>query len=341
MMIENPKISIIVPVFNTEKFLQKTLQSVLDQTFTDWELICVDDGSTDSSPNILKEFSLKDPRVKLYHKENSGKASVPFNLGLSHSKGNYVFAMGCDDYISENCLECAFKRALETGADAIIPDMQYTHPFFSQKNRRIEGVYGDRNIVLTNREAVVLSLNWQIHAFAFWRGDLLRRIKFDEEGMNGDQFSVRVLMFNSNKIVFCEGTYFYVQHTKSITKKISIKLFDVIRTNEKLLLIIKKQQFESDVIEHFELLCLTMIFMRYLLFKKHVNDFSANDQIKIQEIIKKSFLKTNLANCRKGIKFKKGYVKKTIFFMMSINYFCFKMLAQIIFRSNILSNRLN
>ena len=92
------KLSVIVPVFNTEKYLNRCIDSILSQTFNDFELILIDDGSTDSSPIICDEYAKKDKRVRVFHKENGG-VSRARNLGIDNSFGEDVSFIDSDDFI--------------------------------------------------------------------------------------------------------------------------------------------------------------------------------------------------------------------------------------------------
>ena len=100
MGLHNPTISVIVPVYNTEKYLQHCIDSVLAQTFTDFELILVDDGSTDSSPAICDEYAKKDIRVRVFHKENGGVSSAR-NVGIEKAEGEWICFVDGDDYICD------------------------------------------------------------------------------------------------------------------------------------------------------------------------------------------------------------------------------------------------
>ena len=91
-----PYFSIIIPVFNVAPYLRECLDSVLSQTFTDWEAICVDDGSTDGSGAILDEYAAKDKRFRVVHKENEG-VSVARNVGLDLANGEYILFLDSDD----------------------------------------------------------------------------------------------------------------------------------------------------------------------------------------------------------------------------------------------------
>lgn len=117
-------VSVIIPVYNVEKFLSETIQSVLDQTFTDFELILVNDGSTDGSSEIGKKYQKKDSRVKYFSQNNSG-VSVARNLGLSYATGEYVFFMDSDDTIDKQFIETSYKSAKEQNSDFTIVGDHY------------------------------------------------------------------------------------------------------------------------------------------------------------------------------------------------------------------------
>lgn len=101
--------SIIVPAYNCEKYLEKTIINVLGQTYTNFELIIVNDGSKDKTYNIMKEYQLKDKRVKIYNKKNTG-AGLTRNYGLSKAKGQYIFFLDADDLIEDNTLELLYNK---------------------------------------------------------------------------------------------------------------------------------------------------------------------------------------------------------------------------------------
>lgn len=100
----NPKISIIVPVYNVEKYLHRCLNSIIVQTFTNWECILVDDGSFDDSGNICEEYKVKDSRFKVVHKKNGGVSSAR-NYGIKSAKGEWIYFSDSDDELYPDCLE--------------------------------------------------------------------------------------------------------------------------------------------------------------------------------------------------------------------------------------------
>ena len=94
-----PKVSIILPVYNVEKYLSQCLDSIVNQTLKDFECICINDGSPDNSLAILKEYASKDSRIKIINQENKGQSSAR-NVGMNFSKGKYIAFIDSDDWIS-------------------------------------------------------------------------------------------------------------------------------------------------------------------------------------------------------------------------------------------------
>lgn len=114
-----PKISVIIPIYNTEKYLSECLNSVLNQTFEDIEVICIDDGSTDKSLEILNKFAKQDPRIKILKQQNQ-YAGVARNNGLKIANGDYIFFVDSDDYIIHETLQLLYDKITSTDSDISI-----------------------------------------------------------------------------------------------------------------------------------------------------------------------------------------------------------------------------
>ena len=110
--------SVIVPVYKVEKYLENCINSALNQTFEDFELILVDDGSPDGCPEICESFKEKDNRVKVIHKPNGGLASAR-RAGIKIAEGDYILNLDSDDMIEKDTLECAYKIIKDTGSDIV------------------------------------------------------------------------------------------------------------------------------------------------------------------------------------------------------------------------------
>ena len=112
-----PSISVIVPVYQAEKFLRDCVESVRQQTFSDWELLLVDDGCTDGSPAICDELARTDDRIRVFHKERNSGVSETRNLGLDHARGRSIAFLDADDRYEPRCLETLWDLRERSGAD--------------------------------------------------------------------------------------------------------------------------------------------------------------------------------------------------------------------------------
>lgn len=122
----NPKVSVIIPVYNVETYLRQCLDSVCAQTLKEIEIICVDDGSTDSSPDILKEYAQKDARIRILSQKNAG-AGAARNYGLRESNGEYLSFLDSDDFFEPDMLEEAYKSIEEYNADFVVFESDQYH----------------------------------------------------------------------------------------------------------------------------------------------------------------------------------------------------------------------
>lgn len=121
-----PKVSVVVPVYNVERYLGRCLDSILGQTMPDWEAICVDDGSTDGSTDILRDYAERDSRLRVLSKENGGLSSAR-NAATRVARGKYVNYLDSDDFIHSQTFELTLALAERDGADIVswVPDMVY------------------------------------------------------------------------------------------------------------------------------------------------------------------------------------------------------------------------
>lgn len=132
-----PKISIIVPVYNVDKYLHQCVDSILSQTLTDLELLLIDDGSTDDSGRICDEYALKDSRVKVFHKENGGVSSAR-NVGLCNAQCDWVAFVDGDDWISSDMYETLYNVALEKNVDIVYSDFIMNYDSYEEYYRVAE-----------------------------------------------------------------------------------------------------------------------------------------------------------------------------------------------------------
>lgn len=128
MTSEKPLVSIIMPVYNTEKYLSEAMESVLNQTYSEFELLLINDRSTDNSKQICMDYSKKDNRIKLFDNNTDEHGPGPTrNIGLDNAKGEYIYFMDADDWIEKNLLESSVTRMEESNADIVQFGAVYEH----------------------------------------------------------------------------------------------------------------------------------------------------------------------------------------------------------------------
>ena len=146
-----PKVSVIIPVYNVEPYLRQCLDSVVNQTLRDIEIICVDDGSPDNCGMIIDEYAKNDNRIIAIHKENGGYGSA-INKGLEIAKGEYIGIVESDDWIEINMYEELYNNAIQYNAD-ITKGSFYSvidsEKKIKQKNNKIINLYRPKPFVLT------------------------------------------------------------------------------------------------------------------------------------------------------------------------------------------------
>lgn len=214
------KLSIIVPVYNVEKYLPKCLESLIKQTLKDIEIICVNDGSMDNSLAILKEFASKDSRIKIIDNQHQGVAKTR-NTGIEQSTGEYIGFVDSDDYIDIDFFEKLYNSATKSNSDIAIASILKHKNFFNIYNAK----YTKEETAITIQDKIKLCEDKKHFFFYAWNkiyhsGFIKENnIKFSEGQIYEDvMFAIKALYY-SNKIISVYGTkYHYIEHENSLTK---------------------------------------------------------------------------------------------------------------------------
>ena len=145
-----PLISIIVPVYKAEKYLHKCVDSLLEQTFTDFEILLVDDGSPDKSGEICDEYAEKDSRIRVFHKENGGVSSAR-NLALDNAKGEFVMFLDSDDWLDNVCLDVCINTINDNVLDVLQFGFMYVYDTYQvSKVKRYSSILDGNAFVNSN-----------------------------------------------------------------------------------------------------------------------------------------------------------------------------------------------
>ena len=206
-------VSIIIPVYNVEKYIEKCLRSLLNQAFEEYEIIVVIDGSTDASEKIVRNFQKEDPkRIKIICQEKKGPGAAR-NAGIAAADGDYLLFVDSDDYISPNLMASAYGKAVETQSDIVAFDVIYVDEN-GKHLRRKSAVYSDNESILKEPgRLLILPCLWN----KLYKKSLFDKnnVSIPENILMGEDLAVNAeLLSSAQKIThLAEPLYFYVQRS--------------------------------------------------------------------------------------------------------------------------------
>ena len=236
-----PVISIIVPVYKVEQYIHRCIDSILCQTFQDFELILVDDGSPDNCGAICDEYALLDNRIRVIHKENGGLSDAR-NVGIDNSRGKYIGFVDSDDYIAPDMYEVLYKNIIEYNAD-----ISMCGYYDCYENRIIQHSNDNSVYSYSQEEAIKIILDgklFSVHAWTkLYKREIFANIRYPKGKICEDAYIIMDIMKTVNTAVFTPTPkYYYVHRSQSInTSKFSPRDFDRIDAHERNYEIIKNE----------------------------------------------------------------------------------------------------
>lgn len=213
-MSESPKVSVVMPVYNGEKYLREAIDGVLSQTLTDFELICIDDGSTDNTASILDGYAGVDNRVRVLHRENAG-VSAARNLGITQARGKYLTFFDDDDLFEPDMLEKMVSKMERCDADVCIPNGYKLDA--ADNNRIIKAKFINTKFVpdgewFSPRDAGKYLLNFPtFYIYKMYRTDFLRKhgIEFGNQRAEEDALFFTKALLVADRITVVNDRLFY------------------------------------------------------------------------------------------------------------------------------------
>lgn len=234
-MCEDKLLSVIVPVYKTELYLDRCINSIVNQTYTNLEIILVDDGSPDRCPEICDEWAQRDNRISVIHQKNSG-VSVARNVGIQNAKGEYVTFVDSDDYINIDMYKSMIESMYRNGAEVVCCGKNIVF-----NDKKVVSVRGnDGEIIYSAKEAIKeFLLDRNIDGSLcdkIYKKQLFNNIIFPEDEIYEDMVTMPKILGNSNCVVYIGEPYYnYCQNGESIirssysnSKSIVIKHFKTI-----------------------------------------------------------------------------------------------------------------
>lgn len=300
-------ISIVVPVYNSEKYLEECLNSLCSQTYKNIEIICVNDGSTDSSADILKRIAEKDSRVKIVSQENAG-AGAARNHGLSIAQGKYIYFFDADDIAVNNLLELAYKRAQETDADIVaFNGYTFTNDDISTKKTKPgynKNVLGDSSCVFSYKDYSenILSIVNVVPWNKLIKTDFIKEnnIHFEEISSTNDITFSAVCAAVAKKIALVDKNlmYYRLGHSGTISSTKSEKLENAIIAVESVRKQISELEYSDELqnaVKYFAIDNYCFYFLNY------ANDFSSQYSKKFYSYIHEQFNSEYFSNVTEEI----------------------------------------
>ncbi len=221
---KNPKISVIVSVYNTEKYIEKCLDSLLNQTYSNIEIVVINDCSTDGSLKILKKYAKKyDNMILIENKENKG-LSYSRNVGLEKATGEYIGYIDSDDYVDSTYYEQMMKAIKKEKSEIAIADMKIVYEDGSFPDYVSKGCNGEVNTLNIIKNGLAASACNKL-----FKREIIEKYKFSEGKLNEDLAVILPSIVAAKKISYVENNnYYYVQHTGSIqNSRFSDRRFDI------------------------------------------------------------------------------------------------------------------
>ena len=239
----NKLISIIVPIYNVELYLKRCIDSILNQTYTNSEIILVDDGSLDNCPQICDDYEKKDSRIKVIHKENGGLSEAR-NVGLKMASGDYISFIDSDDYIDNTMYEKMINKLLEYNADIVECGTNYVYDnqVVKYKGANIEKECNAENAL----KGLILGDSFQQTVWnKIYKKNIIQDILFEKGKINEEDIWTYIVFSRCNKLVsITEPLYFYIQRANSIMgQNYSIKRLDGVEARYRRLIFIKNNYY--------------------------------------------------------------------------------------------------
>lgn len=324
--------AVLVAVYNGETYLKKCLDSLINQTLTNIQIICVDDGSTDNSWEIIKHYTTLDKRVMSIRLNKNKGAAFARNKAIKYVKAAYTTFLDCDDTFSIDALEKAhqvFRQYRNT--DCVLFNLKIVDRF----QHSVQAYQMKPFVEKTGYTAFVDSLTWKIHGVYAAKTKLFRQFPYDDTCKTySDDNSTRLHYLHARKVRCCDGIYYYLQNPKSVTHCIQVSRFDYLRANESMKHLLKQYNVKDSILTIYENVRWLVLIDLYMFHFKYRNQLSAKDLAYGMSEIHRVWKNIELKKISKKYKYKFGYMP------MRISWNLFRIQEELYFRLRVLLKRL-
>ena len=278
-----PIISIIIPIYNVGKYLRECLDSIINQTYADYECLLIDDGSLDDSGAICDEYAIKDTRFRVFHKDNGGVCSAR-NLALKEARGEWVTFIDGDDFIGKNYIENMYKATMNcSGVDFVQCGLQNYKDGKVSMNQKYEDIESSYSGLLFNRvRGLIVSKLFKLSIIKE------QNLQFDDKMKIGEDFVFTMdYILYVNRFTLCSSVdYFYRRHSASATnyvrtiKDYEVSLYEFKREYDSVLTYINSKQLsEDDCSYRLNLLARDIVCVMLILFRGNIDNKEIENHI--------------------------------------------------------------
>lgn len=294
-----PKVSVIVPIYKVENYLNRCVDSILNQTYKNIEVILVDDGSPDKCGEISDSYAINDSRVKSLHKENGGLSDAR-NYGMRYLTGEYVVFVDSDDWIKEEMIETLVGLAMDLKADIVQSGFYYVYETYLLYDDRYYSE--DMLPIQLNKNELMreIVINERVKNFAWgklYKTNLIKDLYFEKGVLFEDVFWAHKVMDRVDKYVICHKSMcYYLQRNDSIVSTYTVKNLDIIKGLKERHKFIE-ENYKELINESYKILTKTILLHYYLLnknrdkdldgyYRKELRGYIINNYLNIQKAIK-------------------------------------------------------
>ena len=324
--------TVLIAVYNRAAQLHRCLDSLLSQTWKEWEAICVDDCSTGDSLSILNSYAAQDKRFRVVHLDKNSGQAVARNKALEYSRGKFVAFLDSDDWIDCDVFEktaAIFQQNPKT--DCVLLNVQYDYPdghSHSFRSRQLET--HPPFTVMSGHEAFVKSLTWDVHGWYIARAELYRKFPFDATCHSySDDNTTMAHYLHSREVRWCDARYHFVQHDNSCTHSVSIHRFDWLRANESLHNQLLQWNIAPAYVNLYEAERYYNLLDCHRFYLRHKKQFTPDEQSFIESELHHAWQSIDTGSLPFKVKYKPGYMPLHPFWWL----FCLQQQAYHLFRS--------
>ena len=276
-------LTVVMAVYNSEKFLKVALESIINSSYKNLEIICVNDGSTDKSLEILEYYKKLDKRIIIINKEKNEGPVKAREEAYKIFKGEYITNIDSDDFIEKDTLEKTIKIfESNKNIDISLYDMYYLKNNIEEKINKFSN-----KSVLSGKEAFIYSLNWEIGGLGIFKREIFKKSMNISNLYNGDEIITRKLFLNSEIIYLSEGKYFYRINDNSLTKNKSFnkRRIEMIISGNYILKLAEEKGIIGEKIDDYKIENIRLFISQAKKIVNNKEKLSRNDILKIKNIV--------------------------------------------------------